>query len=62
MVRKQCDLAMDFAEAYMRLHAEMLPGRGAEGTLVSYYQTIPAYIRHVRAYFLKQPRYNMEIS
>jgi len=52
LVRKQCDQALEFTEAYMRLHAEMLPDRGAEGTLVSYYQTIPSYIRHIRAFFL----------
>lgn len=52
LVRVQCDKALAFTEAYMRLHAEMLPDRGTEGTLVSYYQTIPAYIRHIRAYFL----------
>ena len=55
-VRTQCDKALELTEAYMRLHAEMLPDRGTEGTLVSYYQTIPAYIRHVRAHFLgEQP-------
>ncbi|MEI7436043.1 MAG: hypothetical protein WCL16_04455 [bacterium] len=52
LVRTQCDRALELAGDYMRLHAEMLPDRGAEGTLVSYYQTIPAYIRHIRAYFL----------
>ena len=52
LVRMQCDKALEYAEAYMRLHAEMLPDRGTEGTLVSYYHTIPAYIRHIRAYFL----------
>ena len=52
LVRIQCDQALKFTEAYMRLHAEMLPDRGTEGTLVSYYQTIPAYIRHICAYFL----------
>jgi hypothetical protein len=55
LVRAQCDKALEFTEAYMRLHAEMLPDRGTEGTLVSYYQTIPAYIRHIRAYFLGEP-------
>lgn len=55
LVRSQCEQALEFTEAYMRLHAEMLPDRGTEGTLVSYYQTIPAYIRHIRAYFLGEP-------
>jgi len=52
MVCTQCDKALELAESYMRLHAEMLPDRGTEGTLISYYETIPVYIRHIRQYFM----------
>jgi hypothetical protein len=47
-VRKQCDEAMAYAEACIKLHAEALPDRGSEGTLISYYETIVAFIQHIR--------------
>jgi len=52
LVSAQCDAALAYCEEYMKLHAEALPDRGAEGTLVSYHETIPAYVRHIRNYFL----------
>ena len=50
-VHDRCQAAREFAEAYMKLHAEAIADRGGEGTLISYYRTIPRYIEHVRNYF-----------
>lgn len=52
LVQKQCEIALAYAESYMKLHAELLPDRGTEGTLISYHEVIPAYIRYVQRYFL----------
>jgi len=45
---------MQLAESYMQLHAEAILDRGCEGTLISYYHTIPAYLNHIEDLFLKQ--------
>jgi hypothetical protein len=50
-VEEHCRLAMELAERYMQLHAEAIADRGCEGTLVSYYHTIPAYVAHIRQVF-----------
>jgi len=63
MVREHCNAAMELAEKYMKLHAEAIEDRGCEGTLISYYHTISAYINHIQDIFLgdtskiKQPEY-----
>jgi len=41
------------AAEYMALHVERMPDRACEGTLVSYYAVIPAYIDHIRSCFLR---------
>ncbi len=53
-VRTQCDLARVLAGQYLKHHADMLPDRGCEGTLVNYHDTLPVYIEHVRNYFLER--------
>jgi hypothetical protein len=50
-VLAQCAKADEYAREYMAAYRELLPDRGCEGTLVSYYATIPVYIDHIRAYF-----------
>jgi hypothetical protein len=52
-VSEHCRFAMQLAEQYMRQHAEAIEDRGCEGTLVSYYHTVPAYITHIQDLFLK---------
>lgn len=39
-----CDRAMAVAGKYMVTHAAMMPDRGCEGTLISFYYTLPVYI------------------
>jgi hypothetical protein len=53
LVEEQCRSAMQLAESYMQLHAEAIMDRGCEGTLISYYHTIPPYLNHLRDLFLK---------
>jgi hypothetical protein len=43
------------ADSYMQLHAGAILDRGGEGTLISYYHTIPAYLDHLRDVFLQHP-------
>jgi hypothetical protein len=63
VVQVHCDAAKELTEQYMKLHAEAIEDRGCEGTLISYYHTIPAYINHIQDIFLgdnskiKQPEY-----
>ena len=43
----------DDAEAYLHLYGEILPDRGGEGQLVSYYETTLVYIDAVAAPFTR---------
>jgi hypothetical protein len=54
IARDKCDAAMAFAKEYMQVLAEEIDDRGGEGTLISYYHTVPAYIEHIRKLFLKE--------
>ena len=54
LVEERCRSAMQLAESYMQLHAEAIMDRGCEGTLISYYHTIPAYLNHIQDLFLKK--------
>mgnify|MGYP001176905328 FL=1 len=44
-----CDAALAQMEDTMALHAKMLPDRGCEGTLISFYYTPPAVLKRIRA-------------
>lgn len=55
-VRRHCAQALAHSQAYQRLHLEEMPDRGCQGTLVSYWATIPVYIDHVRQYFTEGER------
>jgi hypothetical protein len=44
-----CDQALARMEDYMAVHAQMLPDRGTEGTLISFYYTPPFVLRRIRA-------------
>ncbi|MBL8163618.1 MAG: hypothetical protein JNJ61_16655 [Anaerolineae bacterium] len=46
-----CDASLAQMEDYMTLHAQMLPDRGSEGTLISFYYTPPAVLKRIRAEF-----------
>ena len=43
-----CDNAIALLEQYMTLHAEAMPDRGCEGTLISLYHTPPAVLKRIR--------------
>ena len=43
-----CDRALSTMSQYMRLHAEQMPDRGCEGTLISVYHTPPAVLKRLR--------------
>lgn len=45
---KICDKAIAQLEQYMALHAEAMPDRGCEGTLISLYHTPPAVLKRIR--------------
>ena len=47
--------SMDAAREYLDLYGEILPDRGGEGQLISYYETAVVYIRAVAATFTKTP-------
>ena len=53
LLQERCRSALRFADQYMRLHAEAIEDRGCEGTLISYYHTIPAYVNRIQNVFLK---------
>ena len=55
-VRRRCAQALAHSQAYQRLHLEEMPDRGCQGTLVSYWATIPVYIDHVLQYFAEGER------
>ncbi|WP_135548325.1 hypothetical protein [Paenibacillus cymbidii] len=48
VVRKACDRASEKIELYMQLHAADLPDRGCEGTLISYFHTLPVVVKKIR--------------
>jgi hypothetical protein len=48
-VRAICNQALALMERYMEIHAEALPDRGCEGTLISFYYTPPAVLKRIRA-------------
>lgn len=52
-VADTCDRAMDLTRRYLAKHAEAILDRGCEGTLISYFTTIPNYIAHIRAVFVE---------
>jgi hypothetical protein len=43
-----CDAALGILEQYMALHAEAMPDRGCQGTLISLYYTPPAVLKRIR--------------
>lgn len=51
-VLDSCSRADRFADSYMEEHLKCLPDRGCQGTAVSYYETMPVYIDHIRQYFV----------
>ena len=52
LVEQHCLVALSLADQYMTLHAEDIEDRGCEGTLISYYHTISAYVKHIQKVFL----------
>ena len=62
LTREQADavepllkLSEESAAEYLRLYGELLPDRGGEGQLISYYVTTPVFIRAVAAHFRGDP-------
>jgi hypothetical protein len=47
-VEQICDETLTLLDDYMRILSKDMPDRGAEGTLVSFYHTVPAYIKVLR--------------
>jgi hypothetical protein len=43
-----CDAALGLLEQYMALHAEAMPDRGCQGTLISLFYTPPAVLKRIR--------------
>ena len=43
-----CDASLGILEQYMALHAEAMPDRGCQGTLISLYHTPPAVLKRIR--------------
>lgn len=60
LVEQHCLFALNLADQYMKLHADAIEDRGCEGTLLSYYHTIPAYIKHIQEVFLSGNMKNMQ--
>jgi hypothetical protein len=52
LVDSHCRKALELTERYMQLHSQALEDRGCEGTLISYFHTIPPYIDYIRKSFL----------
>lgn len=44
-----CDRALQRMQDYMAIHAQEMPDRGAEGTLISFYYTPPFVLKRIRA-------------
>lgn len=55
-VVKYCDEAMQLSKRYIDKHMEMVMDRGCDGTAISYYATIPAYIDHIKQYFVYEEK------
>lgn len=51
-VSAYCDSALRYCHKYIENHAECNADRGCEGTIISYYATVPVYIDHIRQYFV----------
>ncbi len=47
-VTRICDDALGAMEAYMALHAQAMPDRACEGTLISFYYTPPAVLKRIQ--------------
>lgn len=47
-VNRICEDALNYMEAYMALHAQAMPDRGCEGTLISFYYTPPAVLKRIQ--------------
>ena len=47
-----CESALEYSRKYIETHVRMIADRGCEGTIVSYYATIPTYIDHIKQYFV----------
>ena len=47
-VRQACDRALALAQRYIALHAQAMPDRGCEGTLINYATVPPAVFRRIR--------------
>lgn len=56
VVKDNCCKAQELAEKYIYKHLEQLPDRGSQGTVVSYWATIPVFIDHIQAYFVEGER------
>lgn len=54
-VRNICDQSTAIMRQYMELHAEMLPDRGCEGTLINYTTVPPAIARRIRSEYGEVP-------
>jgi hypothetical protein len=48
---ERCRAARQLAERYLKLRAEAVPDRGAEGTLISYLGVFMPYLDYVERYF-----------
>lgn len=51
-VAEHCENAMNLSKAYIDKHVELIYDRGCEGTIISYYATMPVYIDHIKQYFV----------
>jgi len=51
VIHEICTQARDYAQQYVHLYGEILPDRGCQGQIVSYYETIPVFIDAVERYF-----------
>jgi len=47
-IREVCDDALALQNEYIKLHARMIEDRGCEGTLMSYYYSVPRLLKQIR--------------
>ena len=47
-IREVCDEALALQNEYLKLHARMIEDRGCEGTLISYYYSVPRLLKQIR--------------
>ena len=47
-IREVCDDALALQNEYLKLHARMIEDRGCEGTLMSYYYSVPRLLKQIR--------------